>query len=147
MRSYTLIFFLSVIFPIIALSNENNNPEIDFIAEDVKGAVLRENTNTLMKYVSSAGTYFIDNVYTYEQIEKLLKDKDSWLCKHLFSGENSVKNYFKSSKNLKVKIYNRNNSAIMLSYQSSNHDAVEWVECCFINISGRWYFDGIFYCG
>lgn len=34
----------------------------------------------------------------------------------------------------------------MVSYSSSNYGPMDWVECCYIEGSGQWYFDGIFLC-
>lgn len=129
-----------------AFGNEDEYVELERIANDVKTAVIKQDVGTLMQYVSPSGTYFIDEVYTYAQIKEMLENKTSWLYKHLFVGKNSVKNYFENAKNLDTKIHSRDNKAFFISYQSSNYNSYNWIECCFIRINGKWYFDGIFYC-
>lgn len=143
--------FLTVIFILftVNLSAENKidtDPELHKMAWEMRSAILNIDTAYLMKYVAPSGTYFIDTVYSHEQIERMIMDKNSWLYKHLFIGDNSVKSYFKQAINLNIKIYKRDTNAIMVSYQSSNFEEVKWVENCFIKINGIWYFDGIFNC-
>lgn len=144
-----ICIFLSTFLLISSVyGNDNKNElvELNDIAKNLKEAVIREDGDLLMQYVSPSGTYFIDSVYTFAEIKELLRTKNSWLYKHLFSGENSVKKYFQDAENLKIKIHRRNNEAIFISYQSSNYDSIKWVECCFIKINAKWYFDGIFSC-
>lgn len=143
--SFTL--FCIVVFPVVTSCNEKEKSELEKIAYEVRTGVIKEDVEMLLKYVSPAGTSFIDDHYTYEEIRELLKNKDSWLYKHLFWGENSVKKYFDSAKELTIKIhYFNKDEAVSIFYQSSNYAPRNWVECCFVKINEKWYFNGIFYC-
>jgi hypothetical protein len=148
MRNLIFIWFLffSFVFVNSVSCNNGEHIEIEKLAKEVKDAVIKKDINRLMKYVSPSGVYFIDDKYTYEQIEEIIRKKNSWLYKHLFVGENSVINYFQKANDLEIKIHHRNSNAIFVSYHSSNVKPVNWLECCFIKIKGKWYFDGIFSC-
>jgi hypothetical protein len=148
MRKLTIIAIALFCFNFIAAGNAAENEDRSYytLATEVKDAVVRQDINVLLKYVSPSGTYFMDTVYTYKEINEIIGKKDSWLYKHLFAGESSIKTYFKKAKRLKIKITHRNDNAIFVSYQSSNYEPNKWVECCFIRTNGKWYFDGIFYC-
>ena len=116
---------------------------------EVKDAVVRQDTEYLMRYVSPRGTYFIDNLYTHDEINELIKDKDSWLYRHLFEGNTSVKSYFVNATELEVKIYPQGDDHIFVTYRSLDRQGdrpSDYVECCFSKRGGRWYFDGIFSC-
>lgn len=117
------------------------------MAKDLMAAVMREDMRYLMKYVSPSGTYFIDERYSREEISNSMGDSNGWLHKHLFSGDKSVKSYFSKAENLKINIKKRNSRSILITYKSSNYNSVDWVECCLFKVKGKWYFDGIFYCG
>jgi len=145
--SIIIVLFLSSLLMVGRVyASDNELSELNVIAMDVKDAVEREDMNRLMQYVAPSGTYFIDKPYTYAQIDKLISTKGSWLYKHLFVGENSIKDYLNNAKNLKVVINHRDHAAIQISYPSSNYDRLKWIECCFMKINGHWYFDGIFSC-
>jgi len=124
----------------------NKQVGINRIAKALQAAVMREDVGYLMRYVSPSGTYFIDGVYSFEEIKNSMEDRNGWLNKHIFSSDNSIKSYFLNAKNLKIKVHHRNKRSIMISYQSSNYDPTDWVECCLIKEKGKWYFDGVFYC-
>ncbi len=143
----TTIMFLLLCFTADAGQEENIVIDISKIAETLRTAVINEDTDCLLKYVSPSGTYFIDDVWSYEKVRKSMKDKDGWLFRHLFSNDNSVKNYFLKAKDLHIKVYQQNDKSVMISFQSSNYDPNDWVECCLIKVKGKWYFDGVFYCG
>lgn len=146
------VFFLTIIFFVLctadlsAANKIDTDPKLHKMADEMMIAVLNMDTAYLMKYVAPSGTYFMDTVYSHDQIEKMINDENSWLYKHLFVGDNSVKSYFEQARNLKIKIFERDTNAIMVSYQSSNFEAFKWVENCFIRKNGTWYFDGIFTC-
>jgi hypothetical protein len=144
-------FFLIITFILCAvnLSAENKistDPELHKIALEMKSAVLNMDMAYLINHVAPSGTYFIDTGYSHDQIERLVRDKNSWLYKYLFVDKNSVKNYFKQARDLKIKVFKRDINSIMISYQSSNFEAHKWIENCLIKINGKWYFDGIFTC-
>ncbi len=143
--SFTL--FCIVAFPVVTSCNEKGKSEFEKIADEVRTAVIKEDVKILLKYVSSTGTSFVDDHYTFGEIRELLKNKDSWLCKHLFWGENSIKKYFENAEGLTIKIhYYNKDKAVSIFYQSLNNAPRNWVECCFIKINEKWYFNGIFYC-
>lgn len=143
--SFVIIFILYAV-DLSAEDKIETNPELHKMAWEMRRAVLNMDATYLMKYVAPSGTYFIDSAYSHEQIEKLIGDKNSWLYHHLFGNKDSVRNYFNQAHDLKIKVFPRNTDAIMVSYQSSNFEAVKWIENCFIKINGKWYMDGIFTC-
>jgi len=126
--------------------NSNDQSEFIEIAGDLKEATLTNDTDAIMSFVHQNGTYFLDTAYSKQEIANLLNDKESWLYEHLFSGEKSVRDYFVGSEGLEVKVLNKSKNAVMLSFQAKNVDSADWVECCLIRISGKWYLDGIFLC-
>lgn len=144
-------YFFAIILTLYAVElsakdEVENNTEVREMALKMRSAVLNMDTTYLMKYVAPTGTNFIDSAYSHEQIKKLIEDKNSWLYHHLFGNADSVMKYFHQAKDIKIKIFSRNTDAIMVSYQSSNFEAVKWIENCFIRINGKWYMDGIFAC-
>lgn len=148
----TIVRFLIISYFVlntVSISSENKtdaDPQLHKMAWEMRSAVLNMDINYLMKYVAPSGTYFIDNIYSHDDIDKMFRDKNSWLYKHLFVGDTSVKDYFIRAHNLKIIIYKRDTNAILVSYQSSNFEELKWVENCFIMINETWYFDGIFTC-
>lgn len=116
------------------------------VVSQVEAAIIKRDVGKLMQYVSSRGTYFIDDYYSYNEIRELLGDKKSWLYKHLFVGESSVFHYFKSNSMIRERIHMRGKNAVSVVFESASSLPANWIECCFIEIKGRWYFDGIFSC-
>jgi hypothetical protein len=82
-----------------AIGSDN---EIYNIANNLIEAVINKDIEKLMAYVSKDGTWFIDTAYSYDQINKSMKDKDGWLHHHLFIGDKSVKEYFEKAKDIKI---------------------------------------------
>lgn len=125
-------------------SGGNERAEVERLAKVVQGAVVNKDIDKLMQYVHPSGTVFIDAAYTKAEISSLMKDKDSWLYKHLFVGEKSVRTYLLQAKNLKTSVHPQSDTAMFVFFESSNYE--KWQESCFIQIDGKWYFDGIFSC-
>lgn len=151
MKTIQCFVLLCIIWLIsfVNLSSANEistNSTLQNTALQMRLAILNTDTAYLLKFVAPSGTFFIDTVYSRSEIEKMLTDKNSWLFKHLFLGDSSVKSYFKKAQNLKIRIFKRNTNAIMISYQSSNFDALHWIENCLVKVNDHWYFDGIFSC-
>lgn len=141
-----VLILFSINMAIDARGAENADKLFYNLATEIKKAVAEQDTNRLLTYVAPSGTYFIDSVYSYDEIKDVIGKKDSWLYKYLFTDRNSVKSYFQSAEEMKIKVHHRNENAVLISYQSSNYDPNRWVECCFIKLKDKWYFDGIFYC-
>ena len=119
------------------------------IVIEVKDAVVRQDTEYLMRYVSPGGTDFIDNHYTYDEIDQAMKDKDSWLYKWLFLNPYSAKVFFDTATDLEIKMYHQDPAlgGIWVTYRPPGSQPNEWLECCFYKRNGKWYFAGIFSCG
>jgi len=147
-RAFLIIGLFLLLITAVLCKNDNNLKEIEGIANELRIAVLNQDIETLLKYVSPGGTYFIDDLYHYSEIKELLYTNDSWLYKHLFVGEKSVRHYFENAENLRIKIdiLDEYKDAPMIFYQSSNYKPLNWVECCLIKHGERWYFNGIFSC-
>lgn len=147
-RMKTFIFVFIVLQLIAGIQNANAADKLYKLTMDLENAILQQNVAKLMKYVSPFGITVIDDPYTYEEVNNLIRDKNSWLYKHLFVGERSVKKYFETAENLKIKIhYQTLDSADFMYadviYQSSNYHWVNWVESCFVysKKDNKWYFD------
>ena len=139
---------LSLLMAVIMISEGHSGEREGAVLEDVirhiHDAVVRKDIGALMEFVHPTGTVFIDSGYTKAEILSLMKDPESWLHKHLFVGENSVRTYFLTAKNLKINVHRYNENAVFVSFASSNHQ--RWPECCFIKIDNKWVFSGIFSC-
>ena len=112
------------------------------IVIEVKDAIVRQDTEYLMRYVSPGGTSFIDNHYTYDEIDEAMKDKDSWLYKeHL----DLAKFFFDGSTDLEIEMKHMGpaHGGVWVRYSSQERG---WLECCFYKRNGKWYFAGIFSC-
>jgi len=66
----------------------------------MKDAITKEDIEALVEHASPAGTTFMDSAHTYSEITELLNNRESWLSRHLFFGERSVKAYFENTKDL-----------------------------------------------
>jgi hypothetical protein len=123
-----------------------DDPVLTGMAKDTKTAILNSDSNYILKYVAEEGIYFVDKSYSKRQIIELLKDKNSWLSKHLYSGKSSIKHFFDNNQDIQTKIYKRGENAVMITYASKSTSQEKAVENCYLSIKGTWYLDGIFSC-
>ena len=128
-------------------SGEFHDADLYQIVIEVKDAVVRQDTEYLMRYVSPRGTTSIDKNYTYDEIDKAIKDKDSLLYKWLFLNPYSPKVFFDAATDLEIRMYHRDPAigGIWVTYRPPASQPSDWQECCFYKENGRWYFDGIFF--
>ena len=128
---------------------EFHDADLYRIIIEVKDAVVRQDTEYLMRYVNPRGIDFIDNNYTYDEIDEAMRDKDSWLYKWLFLYPSSPKALFDGVTDLEIRILHQapEIGGFLVTYRSANSPQPDWEECCFYKEDGKWYFDGIFSCG
>jgi hypothetical protein len=150
MKSIIVFIFILIgtVVPCMTLADDGTleNPALSKMSKDTRTAILNMDKGYIMKHVSPKGIYFIDKVYSKEQINNLLDDRDSWLYKKLYIGETSAKYFFENAHDISEKVYKRGVDAIMILYQSGGNDKESSLESCYIKVNGVWYFDGIFNC-
>ena len=126
----------------------DNNADIIKLAQEMKIAVINRDVKAIIRHVNPRGMYFLDRFYTFDEVVRLIEDKDSWLYKHMFEESKSVRNYFIRAKGNKYIIQHMGKGWISIVYQSSNYERSEWIESCFYLVDKKWYFNsGIFDCG
>jgi hypothetical protein len=145
-KIHIFIVILSFFFACNSCAENNDLLELNTLANKLRNAILNNDLEFVSKFINPSGMYFGDSVYTSQEIRQFLKDENSWLYKHLFGKKDSVKSFFINANDIKIKIYYRGDDAYHISFQSSNYDPTEWMECCFIRIKGTLFFDGIFSC-
>lgn len=148
MKKILWIFFGLLMLVTVAQVNAEtiDDPLLARMATETRTAILNYDSNYILKYVSAEGIVFEDTLYSKEQIISLLKDKQSWLYKYLYSGKSSVKYFFDKAQDAEVKIIQKGANAVMIIYASKNTNEKRMLENCYININDTWYWDGIFSC-
>lgn len=139
----SFLFFLAVS---TAICENRLSNEVDRFANKAMFGVINTDIEQLLKMISKHGVYFGDSKFSKNEISRLLKDKNSLLYKHMFAADDSVKAYFDKNKNISLVVLNRGSKSAIVKYRSDTLNEDEWLECCFIKIDNKWYFDGMFYC-
>lgn len=144
---------LTCTFMVACLSGQNgefHDADLYRIVIEVKDAIVRQDTEYLMGYLSPGGTDFIDSHFTYDEIDELMKDKDSWLYKSLFLDPYSEKVFFDGVTDLEILMVHQDPllGGVLVIYRSRSAAGQpgNWHECCFYKRDGKWYFAGIFSC-
>ncbi|WP_243358422.1 hypothetical protein [Fundidesulfovibrio terrae] len=145
MKKYILIstslLWSMVLFHNICFSQERS-PAVMSIAKDIQRAIIAEDAGRLMSHVRKR-VVFVDEYYSKEILGELIKDRESWLQRNLFVGDDSLKKYFETARDVKI-ILNNVGSEVVISYQSSNYPAHAWPWCSIVVENERWYFSDMF---
>lgn len=112
------------------------------VAGRIQAAILREDVKFFMKHMQGS-TYFVDELYTQEELVQLFKDKKSWLQRNLFVENNSVKAYLEAAQDLKI-VHMVDGWEDVFLFQSSNHPPHEWPWCSIKPRGNSWVFCDMF---
>lgn len=112
----------------------------------IEKSVSRGDVDGLMLSVPETGIYFVDGLFSREEVHRLLLDKTSWLYRYMFSGDESVSRKLASmgKTETEIEVIKRGEDAWMVRYSAKG--SPDLVENCVIRRDGVWYFDGMFYC-
>ncbi|WP_173082813.1 hypothetical protein [Fundidesulfovibrio magnetotacticus] len=91
--------------------------ELKEIALRIKAMVEKEDTKGLVASIADT-IWFVDDPLSRKQVARLLANKKSWLYKHLFVGDESIRSYLLKADDITIEFHRLSEKAWSISYVS-----------------------------
>lgn len=141
----TFLALVAVLFPVVLFGPPSPaRADIDptAAAKQIQEAILNNDAKLFLSHMQGS-TYFIDELYWEKDLAQMLRGGDNWLRRNLFDGEDSVKFYLETARELRI-VVTPSDDEYVISYQSSNHPPHEWPWCSIKPRGKAWVFCDMF---
>lgn len=117
--------------------------ELQEIALRIRDMVEKEDIKGLVASIADT-IWFVDDPLSRKQVAKLLADKKSWLYKHLFVGEESIRRYFLRADDIVVEVHRLSEKTWSIGYVSQKVPVRSVPGLTFMREGKRWLLVDLF---